>query len=101
MSLILRTESHRFSSIKNFNFQPNYMDIIDSELGTMRIHFLDEGKKENLLQEGFVFPDRSWSPRHPLDRSGQLPGRSCLPDVDLCASRNVSGPDASIFRNFH
>ena len=48
MSLILRTESHRFSSIKNFNLQPNYMDIVDSELGTMRIHFLDEGKKENL-----------------------------------------------------
>ena len=24
------------------------MDIIDSQLGTMRIHFLDEGKKENL-----------------------------------------------------
>jgi haloalkane dehalogenase len=48
MSLILRSEDHRFSHLKNFNFQPNYMDIIDSELGTMRIHFLDEGKRENL-----------------------------------------------------
>ena len=47
MSLILRTENYRFSSLENYFFQPNYLEIVDDRLGAMRIHYLDEGNNKN------------------------------------------------------
>ena len=40
---ILRTSDERFEQLHGFDFQPNYLEITDAELGKLRIHYLDEG----------------------------------------------------------
>ena len=45
MSLFLRTQEFRFKSLKDYNFKPKYINIRDKEIGILRIHYVDEGKK--------------------------------------------------------
>ena len=45
MGLFLRTQDFRFKSLKDYNFQPNYITISDKDIGVLRIHYVDEGKK--------------------------------------------------------
>ena len=40
---ILRTPDSRFESLPDYPFAPNYLDIADDDLGTLRMHYLDEG----------------------------------------------------------
>ena len=40
---VLRTPDERFAGLEGFDFRPNYHDIEDPELGTLRLHYLDEG----------------------------------------------------------
>jgi len=40
---VLRTPDDCFDNLPDFDFKPHYLDIEDSDLGTMRIHYLDEG----------------------------------------------------------
>ena len=39
----LRTPDERFTGLPGFNFAPNYIEISDSEGGTLRVHYLREG----------------------------------------------------------
>jgi haloalkane dehalogenase len=41
--LVLRTAEERFDALTDFPFKPHYLNIEDSELGTLRVHYLDEG----------------------------------------------------------
>lgn len=40
---ILRTPDERFSGLVDFNYEPRYLTIRDTELGELRVHYLDEG----------------------------------------------------------
>jgi haloalkane dehalogenase len=56
----LRTPDERFNGLPGFNFAPNYVEISDSEGGTLRIHYLREGDPDApvvLLLHG----EPSWS----------------------------------------
>ena len=39
----LRTPEVRFENLPDFPFAPNYVDIDDTDGGTLRVHYLDEG----------------------------------------------------------
>jgi len=39
----LRTPDERFRDLPGFDFQPNYLQVPDSEGGSLRVHYLDEG----------------------------------------------------------
>ena len=39
----LRTPDDRFAELPNFGFEPHYAEIDDTEGGTLRVHYLDEG----------------------------------------------------------
>jgi len=40
---VLRTPDDRFENLPGFSFQPHYLEILDEDLGPLRIHYLDEG----------------------------------------------------------
>jgi haloalkane dehalogenase len=40
---VLRTPDDRFENLAGYDFLPNYLEIGDSELGSLRIHYLDQG----------------------------------------------------------
>ncbi|MCP4749264.1 MAG: haloalkane dehalogenase [Proteobacteria bacterium] len=42
----LRTPDKRFENLPDFPFKPNYVEVLDGEDGTLRIHYLDEGPPE-------------------------------------------------------
>ena len=57
---ILRTPEERFDNLAGFSFKPNYVDVPDSEGGTLRVHYLDEGPADSsslLLMHG----EPTWS----------------------------------------
>ncbi len=43
---VLRTPDECFADLPEFPFQPHYLDITDAELGSLRIHYLDEGPRD-------------------------------------------------------
>ena len=56
----LRTPDERFTGLPGFDFAPNYVEIADSEGGTLRVHYLREGDPDApvvLLMHG----EPSWS----------------------------------------
>lgn len=40
---VLRTPDDRFSNLTDYSFEPNYLDVPDSEDGWLRIHYVDVG----------------------------------------------------------
>lgn len=40
---VLRTPDQCFANLPDFDFEPRYLDLEDPDLGTMRMHYLDEG----------------------------------------------------------
>jgi haloalkane dehalogenase len=40
---VLRTPDARFEALTDFPFAPHYIEIKDTDLGTLRVHYLDEG----------------------------------------------------------
>ncbi|UCG71599.1 MAG: alpha/beta fold hydrolase [Chromatiales bacterium] len=40
---VLRTPDIRFAALADFPFAPHYVEIVDPDLGTLRVHYLDEG----------------------------------------------------------
>jgi haloalkane dehalogenase len=42
---VLRTPDERFDELQNFPFEPHYLEVSDDDLGTLRIHFVDEGPR--------------------------------------------------------
>ncbi|WJG10742.1 haloalkane dehalogenase [Aliiglaciecola sp. LCG003] len=56
----LRTPETRFECLTDFPFSPHYLDIDDTEQGSLRMHYVDEGDKSSavvLLLHG----EPSWS----------------------------------------
>jgi haloalkane dehalogenase len=43
---VLRTPDERFVNLKDFPYQPNYVEVPDGEGGRLRIHYVDEGNRE-------------------------------------------------------
>ena len=41
-----RTPDERFDNLVDYPFQPNYLQVDDTEGGTLRIHYLDEGSPD-------------------------------------------------------
>ena len=41
----LRTPDDRFANLPDYPFQPNYIEVDDTEGGTLRLHYVDEGAK--------------------------------------------------------
>ncbi|GAB5437360.1 haloalkane dehalogenase [Falsiruegeria mediterranea] len=39
----LRTPDERFEGLKDYPFEPNYLEVDDTEGGSLRVHYLDEG----------------------------------------------------------
>lgn len=56
---ILRTPEKCFDSLPGYDFNPNYLNVPDSEGGSLRIHYLDEGpiSAETVL---FMHGEPSW-----------------------------------------
>jgi haloalkane dehalogenase len=57
---ILRTPDERFANLADFSYDPRYVEVPDSEGGTLRIHYVDEGAADAdpvLLMHG----EPSWS----------------------------------------
>lgn len=46
---VLRTPEQRFESLSGFDFEPHYLDINDPDLGTLRMHYLDEGPRDGQI----------------------------------------------------
>lgn len=46
---VLRTPDERFEALSGFPFQPNYLEINDPDLGSLRIHYLDEGPRDGAV----------------------------------------------------
>jgi haloalkane dehalogenase len=46
---VLRTPDARFDALTDFPFAPHYIEIEDPELGTLRVHYLDEGPADGEL----------------------------------------------------
>jgi haloalkane dehalogenase len=40
---VLRTPDDRFKNLSGFPFEPHYLEIVDADLGRLRIHYVDEG----------------------------------------------------------
>ena len=56
----LRTPDERFNDLPGFPFTPHYLEVDDTEGGTLRVHYLDEGPADAapvLLVHG----EPSWS----------------------------------------
>ncbi len=41
----LRTPDDRFANLPDYPFQPNYIEVDDTEGGTLRLHYVDEGAR--------------------------------------------------------
>jgi len=41
-----RTPDERFAGLPDFPFEPNYVDVDDTEGGSLRVHYLDEGERD-------------------------------------------------------
>ena len=43
---VLRTPDERFKVLPDYNFAPHYHEVEDARLGTLRLHYLDEGPED-------------------------------------------------------
>ena len=43
---VLRTPDGNFANLPDYDYEPHYLDIEDPDLGTMRVHYLDEGPRD-------------------------------------------------------
>lgn len=78
----LRTPDDRFADLPDFPFEPHYHDIDDTEGGTLRVHYLDEGPSDAapvLLLHG----EPSWSflYRHMIPVLTAAGNRVVVPDL--------------------
>lgn len=78
----LRTPDARFDNLRDYPFTPNYLHVDDTEGGTLRLHFLDEGPKNApviLLMHGE--PTWSYLYRHMISPLAAAGFRVIAPDL--------------------
>ena len=78
----LRTPDERFEELKDYPFAPNYLSVADTEGGTLRIHYLDEGPADGdvvLLMHGQ--PAWSYLYRHMIPPLVDAGFRVIAPDL--------------------
>ena len=77
-----RTPDERFEDLVGYPFRPNYLQVDDSEGGTLRIHYLDEGPRDGrvlLLLHGQ--PAWSYLYRHMIPPLVEAGFRVIAPDL--------------------
>jgi haloalkane dehalogenase len=60
MTKVLRTPDSSFENLPDYPFAPHYVDINDDNLGSMRVHYVDEGPRDGpvvIMMHG----EPSWS----------------------------------------
>jgi haloalkane dehalogenase len=78
----VRTPEHRFSSLKDYAFEPHYLSVADGEGGELRLHYLDEGNPGDplvLLMHGQ--PSWSYLYRHMIPLLVSAGYRVVAPDL--------------------
>ncbi len=78
----IRTPDTRFDDLKDYPYQPNYVEINDGEGSTLRVHYLDEGPKNSnpiLLLHGE--PSWSYLYRHMIPQLVDKGHRVVVPDL--------------------
>ncbi len=78
----LRTPDDRFQDLADYAFDPNYVEIDDSEGGKLRVHYVDEGPRDAdpvLLMHGE--PTWSYLYRHIIPRFVAAGHRAIAPDL--------------------
>src|SRR3954464_14763822 len=45
---VLRTPESRFADLPGYDFAPRYLEVADEHLGSLRLHYLDEGDPAGL-----------------------------------------------------
>ena len=46
---ILRTPEERFANLPDYDFEPHYTEILDATLGSLRMHYVDEGPQDGAV----------------------------------------------------
>ncbi len=78
----LRTPDDRFQDLADYAFDPNYVEIDDSEGGKLRVHYVDEGSRDAdpvLMMHGE--PTWSYLYRHMIPRFVAAGHRAIAPDL--------------------
>ncbi|MFK8052021.1 MAG: haloalkane dehalogenase [Woeseiaceae bacterium] len=60
-TLVYRTPDSRFQNLPDYAFLPRYADIEDSELGTLRMHYVDEAPETPMATVLMLHGEPSWS----------------------------------------
>ncbi len=79
---VLRTGEQCFAGLPDYPFQPHYVEITDNALGTLRMHYLDEGPAEApvvLMLHGN--PTWSYLYRHMIGPVARAGYRVIAPDM--------------------
>lgn len=79
---VLRTPDSRFDGLKDYPFSPNYLTVDDTEGGSLRVHYLDEGPADAapvLVMHGE--PTWSYLYRHMIPRFTAKGHRVIAPDL--------------------
>jgi len=58
---ILRTPDKRFENLPGYPFEPHYIEVLDGESGTLRIHYVDEGPADATETLLLMHGEPSWS----------------------------------------
>ena len=78
----LRTPDDRFDGLADYDFAPNYLEVDDTEGGSLRVHYVDEGPRDAapvLLMHGE--PTWSYLYRHMIPRFVARGHRVIAPDL--------------------
>ncbi|MEM0946343.1 MAG: haloalkane dehalogenase [Pseudomonadota bacterium] len=78
----VRTPDERFQDLPDYDFQPNYVEVDDTEGGVLRIHYLDEGPGDGapvLLMHGE--PSWCYLYRHMIPAFAAAGHRVLAPDL--------------------
>lgn len=78
----LRTPDERFEGLKDYPFEPNYLEVDDTEGGTLRVHYLDEGPSDaNPVLTMHGEPSWSYLYRHMIPVFAAAGHRVIAPDL--------------------
>ncbi len=79
---VIETPDERFSNLKDYRFEPNYLEVNDGEGAKLRVHYLDEGPADGeviLLMHGQ--PTWSYLYRHMIPGLVAAGHRVIAPDL--------------------